>query len=482
MRDKAVTGLAFSMEIDVDYLAVDASRVDAVITIEAAAALGGARPVPAAEILIMDRSKSMSRDYKIHEAQRAVCAAVDALPDGTRFGIIAGNQEPAMVFPRAEGLAVAGTRTKADAKDQVLAVRAEGGTKIGSWLEAAAGIFAREPVPGGVRHALLYSDGKNQHGAAGELERALSACGGKFICDVRGLGDDWDYNELLNIATAMHGDVAAVLEVEDLAADFTRRIRRAGSLIVPESYLRLRPDRRFRIASVAQVSPVQADLTRYQPLPDGPAEAEVRLGPWEPGIRRYEVSLRFDPDSVPVGDNVRASVVEVLTETPGCGRERCADAPLIVRRHSMGDYPTRRTPRSITQIARERQLTVAMKACVDAWLDQDYAEADAELTEAIRLAAGLRDVRLKLLQQIAVASPSGGYRVRPGSTRGEMKRLGLYSHTTGTPTRPETAAEAPAPEPGQARACAQCGTASAGDDAKFCEACGRPLDDAPAAS
>lgn len=478
MRDERVTGLEFSMEIDVDDLAVDASRVDAVITIEAASSVGGTQPVPAAEVLIMDRSNSMSRHFKIHEAQQAVCAAVDALPDGALFAIIAGNHEAKVIFPGEEGLALASPETKAAANDEVRALRAEGGTKIGSWLEAAAEIFAQEPVRGGVRHALLYSDGRNQHEVAGELDWALSACGGQFVCDVRGLGDDWDYEELLNIAGAMHGDVAAVLDVENLAADFTRLIRRAGRLVVPESYLRLRPDKRFQIASVAQVYPVQRDLTRHQPLPDGSAEAEVRLGPWEPGTQRYEVSLQFEPDSVPVDDNVRASVVEMLVGTPGGDRERCADAPLMVRRHSAKGFRTVRA-KSVTQIARERQLTATMRACADAWLDQDYAEADAELAKAIQLATELGDVRLPLLRRVAADAPGGGYQIRPGITRGEMKRVGLDSRNTGRLSEAEEPQEENSAGP--TRVCPECAEENVGDELTFCESCGHPLDNTPEA-
>jgi hypothetical protein len=73
-------GLDFTMEIDATRdLAVDADRVEALITIHATS---GGIPGPAAriaEILIMDRSLSMQAQNKIHEAQRAACAAVDAL-------------------------------------------------------------------------------------------------------------------------------------------------------------------------------------------------------------------------------------------------------------------------------------------------------------------------------------------------------------------------------------------------------------------
>src|SRR2546429_662 len=76
-----------------------------------------------------------------------------------------------------------------------------------------------------IRHAVLYTDGKNEHESRPELDAALTACADRFICDVRGVGDDWDYTELLHIAGALHGDATAVLRIADLADDFTGLMR-----------------------------------------------------------------------------------------------------------------------------------------------------------------------------------------------------------------------------------------------------------------
>jgi hypothetical protein len=295
---ESTSGLAFSMQIDVDHLAAGASRVDALITIKAARTRGGAPPPQSAEVLIMDRSLSMDRLRKIDEARAAVCAAIDVIPDGALFAIIAGNHEAELVFPDDGSLAQADAQTRTEAKDRVRRLRASGGTRISSWLREAADLFATGPPTGIISHGLLYSDGINESDGKTESERrirldeALAACSGQFVCDVRGLGEDWDYRELEHIADALHGDVAAVLRAEDMASDFTGLMRRAARLVVPRSYLWLRPDRRFRIASVAQVFPVQVELPLPQPLLVDGEEAEVPLGAWEAETRRYEVSLR----------------------------------------------------------------------------------------------------------------------------------------------------------------------------------------------
>ena len=486
---ESTPGLAFSVQIDADHLAADASRVDALITIKAARARGG-EPPRAAEVLIMDRSLSMDRLRKIDEARAAICAAIDVIPDGALFAIIAGNHEAELVFPHDGTLAQAGAQTRAEAKDRVGRLRAGGGTRISSWLRAAAGLFASEPSTGIIRHGLLYSDGINETEGSTESERrarldeALAACSGQFVCDVRGLGEDWDYRELEHIADALHGDVAAVLRAEDMAADFTGRMRRAARLVVPRSYLRLRPDRRFRIASVAQVFPVQVELPLPQPPPVDGEQAEVPLGAWEAETRRYELSLRFAPGQLPVGDEIRAAAIELLTETPGGDRARQADAALVVRQHAVEGAHTVRSEK-LTRVSGQNELRFTMRACADAWLSGERDEADAELDRAIGLARELGDVRLPFLLRVAVPRLDGRYRLRPDVTRGEIQRFGLDSRTTGI--RREQAepssAEGSGPPAGESgvggasgsRVCRHCGATTEGG--RFCEECGRPLDE-----
>ena len=187
----AAPGLDFTLEIDATRdLGADASRVEALVTVKAQPAGADAPAARAVEVLIMDRSRSMMGENKIHEAHRAAAAAIDALPDGAFLGIIAGNRAAEAVFPRAGGLAAIDARTRTAAKRQVMRLRPEGGTEIGRWLTAAAALFASGPAAGFVRHAVLYTDGKNEHETPEALDAVLSTCADRFVCDVRGVGGD----------------------------------------------------------------------------------------------------------------------------------------------------------------------------------------------------------------------------------------------------------------------------------------------------
>jgi len=472
-------GLAFGIEIDATrHLAADADRIEALITIGAPSAEMAGHPPRIAEILIMDRSSSMWGHNKIHEALRAACAAIDGLPDGALFAIIAGNHTTEPVFPATGELAAADAGTRAAARRQVMNLRPDGGTRISRWLIAAAGLFAAGAAPGAARHAVLYTDGKNQHETREELDRALSTCADQFACDVRGLAGDWDYAELEHIADALHGDATAVLRVADLTDDFTQLIRRVRRVVTPRTYLRLTPSEWSRIAAITQEFPRQADLTPDQ-RPAGDAAVDVPLGAWEEReTRRYKLSLRFDPAALPAvkeGESLRAVRVDLLAELAGGVHAHCAEAPLEVRRHATPGFQTQ-VPESLTRVEKERELTMAMRACADAWLSGRPADADGELAVAIRLARESDDARLPLLEGIAVPAPDGGVRVHPGVTHGEIQRLGLHSTKTGRPAAIAPASGRAGGEGGRsagARTCRGCGEL-ADEEAglTFCEACG----------
>lgn len=469
--------LNFTIEIDATSdLAIGASRVEALVTVTARPSGLAAPAERLAEVLIMDRSLSMMSANKMPEAQRAACTAIDALPDGAFLGIIAGNRKANSVFPSTGGFASIDAKTRAAAKRQVMRLRPEGGTEIGRWLVAASQLFATEWAAGTIRHAVLYTDGKNEHETPAALDAALNVCTDRFLCDVRGLGDDWDYNELLRISEALHGDATAVLQIADLADDFAQIIDRAQRLVIPRTYLRLRPSDRFLIDSIAQTHPVRVDLTqRQQPADD--AAVDIPLGSWEVETRRYQLTLRFTPDTLPTGEDLRAARVELLAETVVGERERYADTALVVRRHATPGYQTM-VPESLTQVEKERELAVTMQACADAWLYGRTAEADDELDRAIRLARAVADpVRLRLVESLAVIGPDGRARVRPDVTRGELQRLGLDSTKTSAPiagVNPEDEVDRP---PAEARICRACGETTYTWHPKHCEACGEPFDE-----
>ena len=191
-----MTGLpGFHVDIDQNpYLPAGGREVSAIVTVTADATGEGAAAVApdvgSAEIVIIDCSGSM--DYppdKLAEARAATAAAVDVIRDGTWFAIVAGTSTAWPVYPADGSMAVAGERTRAEAKSALRRLRASGGTAIGQWLRLANQVFQGSPAT--LRHAILLTDGKNQHETAEELAAAISLCEGAFRCDCRGVGTDY---------------------------------------------------------------------------------------------------------------------------------------------------------------------------------------------------------------------------------------------------------------------------------------------------
>ncbi|WP_420031946.1 VWA domain-containing protein [Streptomyces sp. cg28] len=493
MGDLPRAALDFTMELHAPGdLSRDAERADALITVHARgpdAAEPGAGSAPTtAEVLIMDRSLSMSGPGRLDEAKRAVCAAIDTLRDGTLFAVVAGDHEARVVHPP-DGRRPhpADEARRREAKAAVRAVRAQGGTRIGSWLECARRLFDAAAVDG-VRHAVLYTDGKDEHETREQLDAVLDSCTDRFVCDVRGLGGDWEYRELHRVAQALHGSSAAVLDITDLTADFQDLMGEARRVVVPRVYLGLRFSELFTLDRVRQTAPVEADLTgQQQPYEEG---FHIPLGAWSPGLRQYQVTLRLDPARVPLDTDLRAAWITLHAERTGsAGRVALMPTvPMDVRRRSIPAGPATGSP-ELTRVERIRALGMAMRACTDAHASGDLGRADRELRTALDLADELGQTQKAAeLRAVAERNADGRMVLRRTVTRAEMQRLALDSTRTGVPTGVprgvlsdadpgaapvDSVAAGPADGPAH---CPHCRAALPTRRARFCEACGRSLD------
>src|SRR5262249_9138407 len=132
------------------------------------------------EALLVDCSQSMDGD-KLAHAKDAIERTIDLLPPDAWFCVIAGSGSARVPFP----LSQAPPTTKRAAKAAVRQLRADGGTAMSTWLEAARLEFRK--VPGAIHHALLLTDGKNEGEPDARLAATLQACEGEFQCDARGV-------------------------------------------------------------------------------------------------------------------------------------------------------------------------------------------------------------------------------------------------------------------------------------------------------
>jgi hypothetical protein len=408
-----------------EYLPEGAADVDAIVTVSTtgtpAQAVGGG----AAEVVIVDTSGSMRYPpTKLAAARQATAAAVDALRDGVSFAVVAGTHIARMVYPRTRELVVADARTRAEAKRAVGALRADGGTAMGRWLTLADELLAG--FEGGPRHAILLTDGVNQHELPSRLAAVLEEVAGRFTCDCRGVGTDWQVAELRRIAEALLGTVDIVADPDGLVEDFRSMAAAAMGKAVAGVSLRLWTPEGARVRFVKQVSPGLRDLTGRR-VESGPRTGDYPTGAWGGGESRdYHVGVRVRPAAV--GDRMLASRVSVVGpagEVLGQGR--------VLAVWTDDSALSTRISTEVAHYTGQAELAEAIQDGLEARKAGDVGRATARLGRAVRLAheSGNTDTAKLLAKVVEVEDPrTGTVRLRAGVADADEMTLDTRSTVT----------------------------------------------------
>lgn len=281
------------------HLLAGEREVHAVITVDSRGAdsTENLHPPAAAEVLIIDTSGSMgSPPEKITEARQAAAAGIDALRDGVSFAVIAGSRGARMIWPPTPGLTTANPHSRDQAKAALRRLQPEGGTTIGQWLRLAGQLLG-SCAPDTIRHAILLTDGHNQHETPTEFADALQTCENLFTCDCRGVGTDWSIEELRPVATKLHGTVQIVPEPEGLAEDFHDMMTTSMGKAVAEIGLRLWTPEGATVQFLKQVSPTLEDLTDRR-QDSGPRTGDYPTASWGTESRDYHVCIEVEPGGI----------------------------------------------------------------------------------------------------------------------------------------------------------------------------------------
>jgi hypothetical protein len=278
-------------------------------TTSAGSALETSRAPSCAEIIIIDCSGSMNMpETKMSAVLRATIVAVNTIRDGVAFALIAGTERAQPLYPDDGTMAIAGPRTKVAAKRALVRMRPAGGTAIGQWLRLARYIFTSRPAD--LRHAILLTDGKNEHETPDALDSAIDLCNGVFTCDCRGIGTDWKVAELRKIATGLLGTVDIVPEPEGLESDFAAMVEGAMGKQVADVALRIWTPQQANIRFVRKVAPFVDDLTERR-TESGPQTGDYPIGAWAAGESRdYHLCMRVAPGTV--GQKMLAARVRLV--------------------------------------------------------------------------------------------------------------------------------------------------------------------------
>jgi VWA domain-containing protein len=403
----------FTVDVDHNpYMPAGGRDVSAIVTVTASGEPGGgAAPPPdaggSAEVIMIDCSGSMdSPRTKMIEARAATSAAIDVLHDGVWFAVIQGTSLARHVYPPDGTMAVADARTRGEAKRAVAALQANGGTAIGEWLRLARQVFATSPAT--LRHAILLTDGKNQHETPQKLDEAIALCEGYFSCDCRGVGTDWVVSEVRRVSTGLLGTVDIVPDPAGLAADFEEMMRGAMQKQLPDVALRVWTPQSATVKFVKQVSPAIDDLTVRRAVV-GPQAGDYPTGAWAPGESRdYHVGIEVA--SASIGQEMLAGRVSLVASSPSEPSGEVIGQGLIRVTWTEDEELSTRISAGVAHYTGQAELAAAIADGLEAHKRGDEEVATARLGQAVRLAheAGNEDTARLLSKVVDVVDEATG--------------------------------------------------------------------------
>ncbi|MFJ8163182.1 VWA domain-containing protein [Streptomyces sp. NPDC096136] len=401
----------FSVEVyQNEFLPEGGRDVHAIVTVTstggATATSARALGRDAAVVIMVDCSGSMEYPpEKMRGAREATAAAIDTLRDGTAFAVIAGTHEAREVYPGQGLLATADPATRAGAKEALRGLSAGGGTAIGTWLRLADGLLRRSRAS--IRHGILLTDGRNEHEDPAALRAVLDACAGRFTCDARGVGTDWEVKEVTGIASALLGSADIVADPAHLAEDFTLMMEKAMGKEVADVALRVWTPVGAEIRYVKQVSPSVQDLTGRR-TEAGPRAGDYPTGSWGDESRDYHVCVRV-PDAS-VGQEMLAARASLVLPGPD-GEPRPPLAQGLVRAVWTNDLAasTAISPQ-VAHYTGQAELAQAIQQGLEARKMGDVDGATAKLGRAVQLASvsGNADTARLLAKVVDVVDAAAG--------------------------------------------------------------------------
>jgi hypothetical protein len=392
--------------IDVDhneYLAEGDTVVDAIVTVSSHGEAGIATAGRLAQVIMIDCSGSML-GARIAEAKRATAAAIDALPDGVRFAVVAGSVTAQRVYPLRDSIAVADAQVRREAHRAVARLQAGGGTAMGNWLRLTRQLLA--DCDADIKRGLLLTDGYNQHESPEELQDALDACNGIFVCDACGIGDDWNATEVRLVADQLLGEGYGLPEPSQWTARFTELTAAAMRKTVGEAMLRVFTPARNRIRFLKQMNPTIVDLTDRRSELDHKT-GDYPTGSWGAENREFHLSIEVPP--IGVGDDRLAARVSVIA-----GDGELAKGLVTARWTGDSLLSTTLNPK-VAHYTGQAELASAIQDGVAAAKAGDTTVATDRLGYALRLAheAGNNGTARLLSKVVDLDPDTGTVRMKP---------------------------------------------------------------------
>ncbi|HJS94456.1 MAG TPA: VWA domain-containing protein [Solirubrobacteraceae bacterium] len=406
-----------------EYLPLGGTDVNAIVTVTSDGAGGPSGQPEAAVVVIVDTSGSMgSPSRKIKAAREATSVAIDCIRAGVAFAVIAGNDHAFSVYPRGGELAISSEQTRTAAKRVVSGLTPAGGTAIGSWLKLAGELF--RATPDRIYHAILLTDGENQHETPAELDAVLAEVEGVFSCDCRGVGTDWQVSELRKIASRLLGTVDIIAQPEAMAEDFRVMMHTAMGKATRNVDLRLWTPQGATVAFVRQVAPAIEELTdRAVHVND--LTADYPTATWGAEARDYHVCINVPPREA--GEEMLAGRISLVEGDQVLGQA------LVKAIWTEDQQLSTRISREVAHYTGQAELADCIQDGLEARKRGDFDTATFRLGRAVQLAAESgNDGTMKLLQAVVEVDDAATGTVRLRGNVSVVDEMSLDTRSTST--------------------------------------------------
>jgi hypothetical protein len=293
---------------------------------------------------------------------------------------------------------------------------------MGSWLRLAGGLFGT--APDRMCHAILLTDGENQHETPEELDAVLSSVEGEYQCDCRGVGADWQVGELRRIASRLLGTVDIIPEPETMAEDFRAMMHRAMGKATRNVALRLWTPQGTSVAFVRQVAPAIEELTA-RAVQVNPLTADYPTATWGAESRDYHLCIAVPRHEA--GEEMLAGRVSLVEGDQVLGQA------LIKAIWTSDQQLATAVNREVAHYTGQAELADCIQDGLEARKQGDLGTATFKLGRAVQLAAESgNDGTMKLLQAVVEVEDAATGTVRLKREVAAIDEMSLDTRSTTT--------------------------------------------------
>ncbi len=405
-----------------EFLPAGAAQVHAIMTVTAGDETTQAAPKSRTFGMICDVSGSMEGG-KIAAAKAAMVTLVKLLPADCDFFVLAGADAARVVCPAGP----ATSTRKHWAIDAIREIKAVGATYMSKWLLEALSQFTN--CPNGLRQALLLTDGQNDQDDAILLDEALTACDGAFQCDCRGIGADWEVQQLRKVAGKLLGTTDIIPSPDQIEGDFHAILDKALAKNVSGVALRLWTPQGASVKYCKEVSPEIVDLSnRVRQV--SPQVREYPTGAWAAGESRdFHFSIEVKPGVI--GDEVLAGRASLVYTVDGV-EQKAAEARILAI-WTDDDAKSTRINKIVAHCTGQADLARSIQEGLEARARGDEDKATALLGKAVKIAHDSgNDGTARLLRNVVEVEDAGKGTVRLKSSVAKVDELALDTRSTKT--------------------------------------------------